>query len=92
MGASEAFVLGLALTLSNIAAGIAAGMARLPIPLTVAATLACSFVFMLAGQRAGGAVRDNARRHCSFGHDEISAASALIFIVVGVLFLPVVGA
>ena len=91
MGTSEAFVLGLALTLSNIAAGIAAGMANLPIPLTVAATLACSFFFMLAGQVAGNAFRKNAQRHCHFGHDEISAASAVIFVTVGVLFLPIVG-
>ena len=49
----EALVLGLALTFSNIAAGIAAGLAGLDITLTTVATFTTSFLLLLLGQIAG---------------------------------------
>lgn len=87
MGFYEALVLGLALTGSNIAAGIAAGASGLDVPVTVCATFVCSFAFMLVGTRFGDALRRGATTRCSLSHNEVSIASAAIFLVYGAIVL-----
>ena len=65
----------------------AAGVTGLPLPLTVAATLVSSFLFMLGGQAVGAAVERNAQRCGQLGHDEVSMGSAAIFLAVGAAML-----
>jgi len=83
----EALFLGLALTVSNVAAGLAAGAAGLDVTVTVAATFIASFVFMLAGQRLGAALRRGATAVCRCTHHDVAALAACFFLAYGIAIL-----
>lgn len=83
----EALIVGLALTGSNIAAGIGAGAVGMNPFLTTLATFACSFIFMAVGQHLGIAVRRGAAMRCDLSNNQASVASALIFFVLGIIMI-----
>ena len=83
----EAACLAVALTFSNIAAGLAAGAMGLDVPTTVLATFVASMVFMQAGQRLGTALRHGAKRICRSTHRDVSAVAACFFIAYGLAIL-----
>lgn len=87
MGFREALLVGLALTGSNVAAGIAAGAAGMDPLVTTLATFLCSFCFMVVGQAVGFAMRKGAAVQCDLSNDQAAVASACIFFVLGVVMI-----
>mmetsp|Transcript_2668 Transcript_2668/g.8359 ORF Transcript_2668/g.8359 Transcript_2668/m.8359 type:complete len:320 (-) Transcript_2668:335-1294(-) len=87
MGYREALVVGLALTGSNVAAGIGAGAVGMDPTVTTLATFICSFAFMAIGQILGAAIRKGATLRCDLSHNQVAVASAVIFFILGVVML-----
>ena len=84
----EAGVCGLALTFSNIAAGLAAGATGLDVSLTVIATFAASFLFLLSGQQVGTALRHGVTSFCHWcSHTDVAALAACFFLAYGIAIL-----
>mmetsp|Transcript_721 Transcript_721/g.2337 ORF Transcript_721/g.2337 Transcript_721/m.2337 type:complete len:440 (-) Transcript_721:246-1565(-) len=79
----DAVILGVALTMSNLAAGLAAGIAGFDKTQTCTVTFLASFILMQAGQFAGRAVRNQATTRFRLGENEISALSGCIFMGIG---------
>eukprot|EP00635_Sarcinochrysidales_sp_CCMP3193_P014454 CAMPEP_0118909762 /NCGR_PEP_ID=MMETSP1166-20130328/12205_1 /TAXON_ID=1104430 /ORGANISM="Chrysoreinhardia sp, Strain CCMP3193" /LENGTH=335 /DNA_ID=CAMNT_0006849211 /DNA_START=85 /DNA_END=1092 /DNA_ORIENTATION=- len=83
----EALFLGVALTVTNVAAGLAAGASGLNVTVTVVATFIASFLFMLIGQQLGRGLRHGATAYCRFTHHDVSAVAAAFFLTYGIIVL-----